>query len=409
MAEDGYGGGAVRRHLAVAGSPEEAAEDGRRLRPAPPESEQFRQLFEASPDAIVLIDPHDPHVSWPIIDCNQAACRMNGFSREEIVGKSIDTLNGTTGTLEERAAYLARLRTEGVISLETLHRHRDGHEFPVEVSTSLVTVGGREFVLGIDRDITERKRTEKALQRALEAERESAERLRELDEMKNAFLTAVSHDLRTPLTALLGSALTLERLRAELSSEEQDQLIHAVSFNAQRLQRMLTDLLDLDRLTRGVLEPQRSRIDLAALVGRIVQDSGVREDHHVHVLAKTLFVEIDGPKVERIIDNLLTNARRYTSAGTDIWVATRLMDDGVLVIVEDAGPGVPEESRQQIFEPFKQLSPSAHSLGVGVGLALVAKFAALHGGRAWVEERLGGGASFRVFLQAKLSDEEASS
>jgi PAS domain S-box-containing protein len=364
--------------------------------------QQFKQLFEASPDAIVLIDPHDPSASWPILDCNEAACKMNGYTRDELIGESIDTLNVTRGTPEERAAYLNRLRSEKVISLETFHRHKNGHVFPVEVSTSVVTFGGRELVLGIDRDITERKRTEHALNRALQFERESAERLREVDEMKNAFLTAVSHDLRTPLTAVLGSALTLERLRSTLSTGEQDHLIHAISFNAQRLQRMLADLLDLDRLTRGVLEPERTRTDIAALIQRLVEDTGIIEDHPVHVETESLVVEVDRPKVERIIDNLLANARRHTAPGTDVWIAARPVDGGVLVIVEDAGPGVPQADREKIFEPFKQLGkPSPHSPGVGIGLALVAKFAELHGGRAWVQDRLGGGASFRVFLPTR--------
>jgi PAS domain S-box-containing protein len=363
--------------------------------------EQFRQLFEASPDATVLIDPNDTSESWPIVDCNAAACRMNGFSRGEIVGRSIDVLNGTTGTREERAAYLDRLRREGVISLETDHRHKDGHVFPVEVSTSLVTFGGRELVLGIDRDMTQRKQVEQALQRALDAERDTAERLRELDEMKNAFLSAVSHDLRTPLTAVLGSSLTLERLGPTLSADDQVQLIHAISHNAQRLQRMLDDLLDLDRLTRGILEPMLAPADLAPLVRRLIEDSGIVEDHVVHVDVEPLLMNVDAPKVERIIDNLVTNARRHTDPGTAVWIVIRRAEGGFLLIVEDAGPGVPERWRAQIFEPFKQLGqPSPQSPGVGIGLALVARFAELHGGRAWVDERVGGGASFRVFVPA---------
>lgn len=140
------------------------------------ESEQrFRHLFTNSPDAIVLIDPHDPDVSWPIVDCNQAACRMNGYTREEMIGQSIDLLNLTPGTREERSLYMENLRREQVILAETLHRHKDGHIFPIEISTSLLTFGGRELVLGIDRDITERKQAEEAL-------RESDERFHSLFE-----------------------------------------------------------------------------------------------------------------------------------------------------------------------------------------------------------------------------------
>ncbi|MFL5796650.1 MAG: PAS domain S-box protein [Actinomycetota bacterium] len=360
---------------------------------------QFQHLFQASPDAVLLIDPDDPSVSWPIVDCNEAACRMNGYTREELVGRSVDMLNVSPGSPEERARYLERLRRDRVISVEAEHRYKGGRIFPVEVSTSLITFEGRELVLGIDRDITERKRTEHVLRRALESERETGARLRDLDLMKNAFVSAVSHDLRTPLTTVLGSALTLERLRPTLSVDDQDHLIRAISSNAQRLQRMLTDLLDLDRLTRGALEPVRSPTDLPALVRRVVEDSGILEDHVVHLDVDPMVLQLDSPKVERIVDNLLMNARRHTLPGTDVWVAAHPVEEGVLLLVEDAGPGVPAESRGVIFEPFHQVGqPDPNSSGVGIGLSLVTKFAELHGGRAWVEHRQGGGASFRVFL-----------
>jgi len=135
----------------------------------------FHGLFNVSPDAIILIDPHDPEISWPIVDCNEAACKMNGFTRDEMVGHSIDILNEIEGTSEERDAYFDELKKKGTIHKEVYHRHRNGHIFNIEVLSSIVTLGGREMVLGIDRDITERKRVEEAL-------RESEKRYRQLVE-----------------------------------------------------------------------------------------------------------------------------------------------------------------------------------------------------------------------------------
>ena len=123
----------------------------------------FRALFDHSPDAVVLVDPHNPNASWPIIDCNLAACLMNGYSREELVGQSIDILNLTPGEPEERLAYLAQLRSAGNLKVETQHRHKDGHVFPIDVSTSLITLRERELVIGIDRDISHRKQVEDTL------------------------------------------------------------------------------------------------------------------------------------------------------------------------------------------------------------------------------------------------------
>ena len=107
--------------------------------------------------------------------------------------------------------------------------------------------------------------------------------------------------------------------------------------------------------------------------------------------------------VERIVENLLANAAKHTPGDSRIWVRVERREGGALIVVEDDGPGVPAEDREAIFEPFRRGAVPARSAGMGVGLALVARFAELHGGRAWVEEREGGGASFRVFLSGTPS------
>jgi two-component system, NtrC family, sensor histidine kinase HydH len=108
---------------------------------------------------------------------------------------------------------------------------------------------------------------------------------------------------------------------------------------------------------------------------------------------------VDAPKVERIVENLVVNAAKHTQAGTTIWVRVQRQRGGVLLLVEDEGPGVPAQQREQIFQPFQQgRNVADHAPGSGIGLALVDRLANLHGGRAWVQERPGGGASFRVFL-----------
>src|SRR6266498_366165 len=129
------------------------------------EQDLLRTLLDLSPDAVIVIDPHDPNISWPIIDCNVAACLMNGFRREELIGHSIDILNVTEGTQEERNAYMNQVREAGTLKLETLHHRKDGTTFPVEISTTIIKIGDRELIIGIDRDITERKKIEEALER----------------------------------------------------------------------------------------------------------------------------------------------------------------------------------------------------------------------------------------------------
>ena len=127
----------------------------------------FRSLFELSPDAVLLMDPHDPDTSWPIIDCNEAACLMNGYSRDELIGHSIDMLNENVDTQSGRSNFFKRLREAGNLKYEINHRHNGGDLFPIETATALITIGGRELVLGIDRDISEHKQAQAELEQSL--------------------------------------------------------------------------------------------------------------------------------------------------------------------------------------------------------------------------------------------------
>jgi two-component system sensor histidine kinase KdpD len=216
---------------------------------------------------------------------------------------------------------------------------------------------------------------------------------------QDPLLAALVHELRTPIAAILGLAVTLER--ETLEPAEVKDLAGRIAASAERLDRMVTDLLDLDRLAHGLVEPNVWPVDLGALAERVVGGSGPTSGRQISVDVDEVVAEIDESKVERILRSLLTNAVVHTPPGSRVWVSVRVDGDGALILVEDEGPGVPAEQREAIFEPFRKSGVVEDSPGAGIGLALVARFAEIHGGRAWVEPREPSGASFRVWLPAR--------
>jgi signal transduction histidine kinase len=221
---------------------------------------------------------------------------------------------------------------------------------------------------------------------------------RRVDELRDSILAAVSHELRTPLASIVGFALTLQRHGQDLGAKTQAEIVERLTEEARRLERLLTDLLDLDRLRYGSVTASFRPTNLARLVGSVVADH-LSDTRAIALEVKAVEADVDAPKVERIVDNLVANALRHTPDGSDVSVQVGPVDGGALIAVDDRGPGVGDDEREMIFEIFRRGGAGvASARGTGVGLALVAQFAALHGGRAWVEDNPGGGASFRVFL-----------
>lgn len=261
--------------------------------------------------------------------------------------------------------------------------------------------GSPVCTMGILSDVTARREHEQVLRSALEAERQVTDELRRVDTMKMTFLQAVSHELRTPLTAITGFTKTLRRRSSSMDEATSARLLERLEFNADKLERMLIDLLDLSRLASTTIEAQRRPTDVAALCRSVVKQID-DNSHPVELPSGSLVVELDAPKVERVVENLVRNAIRHTDEGTPITVAVVSDErgDGVVLTVSDRGPGIPRNLWNHIFDPFVQgpQSAAAPKPGTGIGLALVARFAELHGGRAWLEEADGGGARFCVWF-----------
>jgi signal transduction histidine kinase len=232
-----------------------------------------------------------------------------------------------------------------------------------------------------------------ALDESFRRERHDAERLAQLNAQKDTILNAVSHDLRSPLTGILGAATTLQR--TAIDDDARADLVEGIRRSGQKMFRLVTNLLDLSRLERGLVGPDRRDVDVCEVVSRVVAEAVEETGRDVRMVCPDgPTASVDPVQTERAVDNLVTNAVKHTSAGP-IEVRAEATADGLLLSVRDHGPGVPEDLKRTIFDAFRTAGDSP---GVGIGLSLVARFAEQHDGAAWVEDAPNGGAIFRVLL-----------
>jgi signal transduction histidine kinase len=209
------------------------------------------------------------------------------------------------------------------------------------------------------------------------------------------FIRAVAHDFKSPLAVVTGMAELIVGRAETMSPDQLQQLTGTILKNGRKLESLVSDLMDSERLSHGVLRLDRADMDLADLVRTAIDDVDMR-GHPVDADLPSIRASVDAPKVERVIENLLANAAKHTASGTHVWVSLRDEVTNVMVVVEDSGDGVPDELKEEIFQPFVQ--GTEHSPGTGIGLSLVRGIAELHGGRAWVEDRATGGSAFKVTL-----------
>lgn len=233
--------------------------------------------------------------------------------------------------------------------------------------------------------------------------RAQAQELYQSDQLRVAFLRATSHELRTPLTAVAGFADTLQRLGETLPPAERQRITQQLSSNAGRLSALIEDLLDVDRLSSGLVHAVRSRQDLVELVQRVVE-SVDHLDRRIEFSLSPVIGYVDVPKLERVVSNLVANAIRHTRPGGVVRVLLERDTRGIVLTVSDEGDGIADDYLERIFDPFVQ-GPDrqdAAQPGTGLGLTLVREFVSLHGGVVSAHNRPTGGAEFEVVLPADV-------
>jgi signal transduction histidine kinase len=239
--------------------------------------------------------------------------------------------------------------------------------------------------------------------RRFDEQRQVIDRLAELDRMKNDFISTVSHELRTPLTVITGMGRTLEHQWTSLDDDVRSDFLARLNANAMTLDQVIAQLLDFSKLEGGQLRPHLSEVDLSALLSQVVERLGtLLRDHRVELdVDSELRTVADAGLVERIVENLLSNAAKYTPPGSRVLVAAHEGGaDDVVVAVSDDGPGIPESEVARIGERFFRGGDlnTRTTRGTGLGLAVVSEILELHGSRLEVESRVGAGSRFSFRL-----------
>jgi two-component system sensor histidine kinase KdpD len=233
----------------------------------------------------------------------------------------------------------------------------------------------------------------------------NAEVLRRSNELKNALLDAVSHDLRTPLSSIIGAAGTLRLADVEWSQAERREFAAAIEREAERLNRIVGNLLDLSRIQGGALAPALDWHDAGLLLRSAIERLRPAVAGHELVLdipPNLPAVLMDPVEIDQVIANLIENAAKYSAAGGAIRIAAFVEGQELQVVVEDDGPGLPPEALPRLFEPFYRAPGAQRVRGSGLGLAVARGLVTAHGGRMWAENRVQGGARFGFTLPVPL-------
>ncbi|MBL8880185.1 MAG: PAS domain S-box protein, partial [Phycisphaerales bacterium] len=372
-------------------------------------ADRLSAIVESSNDAIIGEDLNGCIISW-----NPAAEQLFGYTRDEVIGRSISMLIPPERAGDERRG-LDRIRNgEKVEHYETIRRRKDGTIVDVSLTLSPIRnwegklVGASKIV----RDITEQAQLARQREALLEKERGARREAEHAGKMRTDFLAVVSHELRTPLNSILGWSQLLRR--AQHDPELVKEGIESIERGARAQAQLIEDLLDMNRIMA-----EKLKLDLRPVaVGAIVESAvalmrpaaeAKRISLEIKISDSLGLIRGDATRLQQVLWNLLSNAVKFSRAGGTIRIAAAASPAHVEISVQDDGIGIPAEFLPHVFEPFRQADSSttrSHG-GLGLGLAIAKQLVEMHGGEIRAEsDGLQKGARFMVRLP--FLDQEAS-
>ncbi len=352
---------------------------------------RWRSLFELSPVGILL----NEYQSGKILAVNNAFMSFSGYRQEELVGRLYSDIAASGFDEVDQVIRTSLANTEHYGPLEADFAHARGGSYPVSVSGTLADdQDGKKLVWSIVEDITERKR---------------------IDRMKSEFVSTVSHELRTPLTSISASLAMVKNGVFGDIPEAANEMITMAYDGSQHLTLLINDLLDMEKLSAGKMVMNLAPLNVRDILQAVLRDLQVYADQFnvrlvLHESDPHLLVMADRQRLVQVLNNILSNAAKFTREGTTVDVRTQVSSNGIILSVEDHGQGITDEFRDKIFTKFSQAdsSDTRQRGGTGLGLAICKQLVELMHGEIGFTTVEGQGTTFFVTLPAADQGEPAS-
>jgi PAS domain S-box-containing protein len=337
-----------------------------------------------------------------ILWANRAELELLGYTQEEYFGHHIAEFHADAEVIDDILTCLKR--GEELHDYEARLRCKDGSIRYVLINSNVHWEDG-QFIHTrcFTRDITDRKQAEEEREQFLAREQAARVQAQEAVRVRDVFLSIAAHELKTPLTSLLGNAQLLLR-RAERDGSMSDRgkkTVQVIVEQAKRLNKMILALLDVSRIETGQLSIEWARVDLCALVWRVVEEVQPTLFNHsidCRTPAGALVIDGDEVRLEQVVQNLLSNAIKYSPQGGPVVVVLEQHGQQVRLSVTDGGMGIPQRDQSHLFQRFYRASnaEAQHMSGMGIGLYVVKEIVMLHGGTVGVESSEGAGSTFTI-------------